>query len=349
MRAPVTPNGLVVEPYAGSPAEWDAFVEASAGGTFCHLMGWRGVLERDLGNRMIPLCARDATGALVGVLPLGQVESRLFGRYLVSMPFLNYGGPIGTPEARRELTRHSVGMAQRLGVGLLELRGKDEPVPLLEASARKIRVVLDLPPTSDELWTRLTSKLRNTIRRPQRDGLEVRFGPDELDSFYAVFARNMRDLGTPVLPKAFFRGIVTEFGSRVTIAATYREGEPVAAGLGFHFGDEFEITWASSLREMNRYAGNMLLYWRLMEDAIARGARTFNFGRCTPGGGTHQFKRNWTGSRDVPLTWAVWSPNGKRATPSPDAGRYGAAVAAWQRLPLPVANRLGPLLSRRIP
>ncbi|MDQ3556897.1 MAG: FemAB family PEP-CTERM system-associated protein [Gemmatimonadota bacterium] len=331
--------------------DWDAALSGLPGGTFCHLAGWREVMADVLGHRTHYRVALDAAGTVRGLLPLVRVRSRVFGDYLVSMPFLNYGGPLGSVAARRALADDAVALARREGVDLLELRGREAiPAPgPLRRSDRKVTVLLPLPETAEELWQNgFRGKLRSQIRRPQKEGMETRFGPDQLPAFYEVFARNMRDLGTPVLPRGFFECIARVFPGQAVFGATYLGDVTVAAGCGFAYGDEFEITWASSLREYNRLAPNMLLYWDFMEHVIDRGVRVFNFGRCTPGEGTHRFKLQWGGA-DVPLPWAQWSPGAVDATPSPDRPLFRLATSAWQRLPLPIANRLGPLLSRQIP
>ncbi len=327
---------------------WDRFVETAAGASFCHLAGWREVMEDVLGHECLYLVAVEDGGATAGVLPLVSVRSRVFGHYLVSMPFLNAGGPLGDSPARAALVARAREEAARRGVRLLELRSRDG-VEGLRLSHRKITVALDLPAEPDALWAAFSSKLRSQIRRPQKEGLATRFGPDQRDAFYAVFARNMRDLGTPVLPAALFARIAAVFPERAEFGAVWRDGrEPVAAGCGFFWRDEFEITWASSLKEFSRSAPNMLLYWGFLGRAIARGARRFDFGRCTPGGGTHRFKLQW-GGRDVPLPWAQWSPGDVTATPSPERPLYRVAAACWSRLPLGLANRVGPVLARQIP
>lgn len=173
-------------------------------------------------------------------------------------------------------------------------------------------------------------------------------GPERIGDFYDVFSRNMRDLGTPVLPRALFQAVVDAFPDRTLVCTVESEGTPVAAGLGVLFDGEFELTWASSLREYNRDAPNMLLYWSLMEEVIQRGGTDFNFGRCTPGGGTHRFKSQWGGA-DEPLHWTRWSPDGGGEAPSAEGGAFERAVSLWQKLPLPVANRLGPLVARGLP
>jgi FemAB-related protein (PEP-CTERM system-associated) len=303
-----------------------------------------------LRHEPLHLVARGPEGSWRGVLPLVRVRSRLFGHYLVSMPFLNYGGPLGSPTARRSLGERAVEIARDSGAKLLELRGRGEPPePPLRRSDRKITVVLDLPDDPAELWEKgLRAKVRSQIRRPQKEGMTARFGPDQREAFYRVFSENMRDLGTPVLPEAFFEAIARAFPDAVVFGVVYLGTRAVAAGCGFVWRGEFEMTWASSLRAYNPMAPNMLLYWSFLEEMARRGCRTFNFGRCTPGGGTHRFKSQW-GGRDEPLPWGQWAPGEATETPNPDRPIFRVATRIWGRLPLAVANRLGPLLARGLP
>ena len=187
---------ISVERFAGAEEEWDAFAASQTGYTHFHRLRWRTLVGEVFGHECIYLAAREA-GALVAVLPLVRVRSVVFGHYLVSMPFLNYGGPLGTPSGIRAVVDESISIARRENVKLLELRSR---VPLgisLSASHRKVTVVLDLPDESDTLFQSFGAKLRNQIRRPQKEGVTVRFGPDQVEPFFAVFSRHMRDLGTP--------------------------------------------------------------------------------------------------------------------------------------------------------
>ncbi len=328
--------------------EWDAFVRAQPGSTFCHLHGWRPVVEEIFGHEARYVMARTKEGRLRGILPLVRVRSRLFGDYLLSMPFLNYGGPLGDEDAVEALVGYAREVAEATGVDLLELRSRTELPGGLRTSERKITVLLDLPDDPEILWKALKSKVRSQVRRPMKEGMEFRLNLDQIRAFYGIYCRNMRDLGTPVLPMSFFTRALHLFEDHIVFAAVYHRGEAVAAGAGFVHGDEFEITWASSLREYNSLAPNMLLYWSLMEEMSRRGVRTFNFGRCSPGGGTHRFKSQW-GGRDVPLPWAQWSPDGTNATPSADSAKFRLATRVWQRLPLRLTNRLGPVLAKNLP
>lgn len=330
-------------------AAWDAFVAGRADSTMSHRAGWRTVMRDVLGHETTLLVATDSRGVWRGVLPLVRVRSVL-GRYLVSVPFMNDGGPLGDADATAALVDHAVGEARSWRVKLLELRSRDAVPGPVVPSQRKVAVHLALPDTVEALWaSTFKAKLRSQIRRPTKEGMTARNGPAELDPFYRVFSRNMRDLGTPVLPRSFFETLVCVFGDDVSFTAVYTaQGEPAAAACCLTWKHEVEVTWASSLRELNHLSPNMLLYADLMEQAIGRGSRVFNFGRSTPGSATHKFKLQW-GGKDRPLAWPSWSPSGAASTPSPDRPAFRFATAVWRRLPMPVANRVGPLLSRHLP
>jgi FemAB-related protein (PEP-CTERM system-associated) len=333
----------------GATSAWDDFVRRDSASTFCHLAGWRDIVSDVLGAECLYRWATDGGGGeWGGVLPLVRVRSRMFGHYLVSMPFLNYGGPLGSPSAQRRLVDDAVGEARRSRADLLEMRSRDDSDLGLATSSRKITVVLPLPPSEEVLFQSFPSKLRSQIRRPVKEGLTVRFGLDQCEPFYEVFAKTMRDLGTPVLPRAWFERIATTFGDIVTFGVVYRGDQPLAGGCGFVWREEFELNWAGALRESRPIAANMLLYWAFMQQMISRGVRAFNFGRCTPGGGTHSFKRQWGGD-DVALPWRQYARNGVKATPSPDDSAFSWGPRVWRRLPLGIANRLGPRLVRFLP
>ena len=341
---------LAVAPFAGDASEWNSFVRSQPGWSHFHQYGWKNAIERAFGHECIYLAARDQS-RLVGVLPLVRVKSVLFGHYLVSMPFVNYGGPLGAPEAIDALVASAVHLAARDHVRLLELRSRTPLDVALDVSHRKVTVVRDLPSGgAPALWKELDGKLRSQIRRPQKEGVTVRFGPDQIEPFFAVFARHMRDLGTPTQPLSFFRVLAETFADDMWFGCAYLNGKPIAGGSGFRWAAEFEMTWASALQEHKRIAPNMLLYWSFLERACEESLRTFNFGRCTPGGGTHRFKLQW-GGREEQLWWyqARASDTTVAATPSPNDPRMSWGPRLWKHLPERVATALGPRIVRYIP
>jgi len=339
---------MSTEAFTGTGEEWDAFVVDQPGYTHFHRYGWKRIIEEVFGHETRYFASRNGRG-LCAALPLVRVRSRIFGHYLVSMPFLNYGGPVGTDEGIAGVVRAASEEAKSSRARLLELRSRVAMPVDLPVSHRKITVMLDLPSDPETLHGSFGSKLRSQIRRPAREGVTVRFGPDQVPAFYEVFSRHMRDLGTPSLPRRFFDAIASVFPEDSWFGCAWLGAEPIACGAGFRWGDEFEMTWASSLSRFNRIAPNMFLYWSFMERAIAGGLRRFNFGRCSPDSGTHRFKRQW-GSRDEPLYWYQWAPEGTDlATPSPDQGKYAWGPRLWRHLPLGIARRLGPWIVKSIP
>ena len=340
---------LRVEQFAGTGDEWDGFVRRQAGWTHFHLHGWRDVMLGVHGHACPYLAARDTRGVLRGVLPLVRVKSRVFGHFLVSMPFLNYGGPLGDDEAIAALVEGASCLAREGEAKLMELRSRRELPVTVPVSHRKITVVLDLPAGDVEaLWRALGATTRNSVGRARKRGVTMKFGSDQLDPFFHVFATHMRELGTPTQPRRFFEAILRAFPDDCWIGCAYVNERPVAGGFGFVWDGEYEMTWGSSLDEFKAFAPNMMLYWAYLERATAAGLLRFNFGRTTPGSGTHRFKQQWRG-RDEQLWWYDLAPAPGTKTPSPDDSAFAWGPRIWRRLPTPVATALGPSIVRFIP
>lgn len=332
-------------------AHWDAYVRSARGASAYHAYAWRELVQRIFNHETVYLAARDSTAAIVGVLPLVRLRSRLFGDFLVSMPYFNYGGAVAqSPEIARLLIDRSAERARVLGVDHVELRHATNVCPEWPQRTDKVAMLLKLPDSGEALHAQLPSKVRAQIKRPVREGAECASGAKELlDEFYVVFARNMRDLGTPVYPKRFFAAILETFPSQSRVFVVRLAKAPVAAGLVIGHGDALEIPWASSLREANALSVNMLLYWKALEYACEQGYSKFDFGRCTPDSGTYRFKKQW-GAQPVQLYWHYWMRDGGEPPLLNHSNpKYRLAVAAWQRLPLPIANFLGPHLVRNLP
>jgi FemAB-related protein (PEP-CTERM system-associated) len=338
---------MIVAPL-DSASEWDAFIRAHPAAEHVHQSAWSGVFERVFGHRSGLWLARTTDGKIAGVLPVTFVRSLLFGRHAVSVPYLNYGGPIGTPAAILALVERAASDAVARGYASVELRARQRlPLPL-EPQSRKVTVVLDLPETVDALLKGFDAKLRSQVKRAAREGAQPAHGLEELDAFYAVFERHMRDLGTPVMPRSFFEDVARTFPESTWVSTVRFEGVPIAGAMGFRWRDEFEITWASSLVQYKRMSPNMLLYWGLLRRCVESGVRRFNFGRTTPGSGTHKFKLQWGGTVE-PLHWYYPGSAGSRALPQKEQSHFALAARVWRRLPLPLASALGPRIVRGIP
>ena len=329
--------------------DWNAFVGKTARAELYHDYRWRTLMETVFGNECHYLFARD--DGIRGVLPLVRLRSRLFGDFMVSVPYVNYGGIVAdAPHIEQALLAAAQRLARELGVAHIELRHRSDSEFDLPIRDDKVTMRLALPASEEALWNSFKGKLRSQIRRPEKAGATTRSGGAELlRDFYSVFARNMRDLGTPVYPLRFFRAIVDTFSREAKLHIVMLEGRPVAAALTLAHRSTVEIPWASSLRSANSVGVNMLLYWSVLRDAVAGGLRWFDFGRSTKDSGTFRFKQQW-GAEPQALRWHYWLPSGgelPRLTPSNP--KYRLAIAVWKRLPLPVANALGPLLVKHLP
>jgi len=330
---------------------WDEFVQSHPGASSYHRFGWKEAFARSFGHPCHYLAAVDDSGHWQGILPLVHMHSRMFGNFLVSLPFVNYGGLLCRSEAAAALLLEEAQSVRRSrGAAYVELRHVTARHGNLPTRSHKVSMVLPLAQSDGEQWKAFDPKLRNQIRKAQKSGLQFRRGHLELlDAFYDVFTRNMRDLGTPVYGKSFFRHILEAFPETTAILLVTHERRPIAAGIASWFKQQFEVPWASSIKAFKPLCPNHMLYWEAIRFAIERGFSKFDFGRSTPNEGTYNFKKHW-GALPVALNWQyLMDDRGRIPDLSPANPRYRIAVRAWQYLPLAITKVLGPRIVRNIP
>lgn len=343
--APTIPVSVALATSADD-AEWNAFVAQHPQGSTFHQIEWRDVY-REVYRHETPYLVARRGGVLSGVLPLVRVKSLVFGHYLVSSPFVSYGGPIGDVESETALAEHAASLAN--GARLVELRSRHAIETTLTPVTRKLTVLLDIVQGDyDATFRAFPGKLRSQIRRADKEGLRVEFGTEHLRAYHQVFAEHMRDLGSPAHGLFFFERLARALEEKAWVGVAYLGDVPVAGGFAIENGREVEISWASSLRRYQKISPNMALYGAFIRRACERGFGVFNFGRCTPDSGTHRFKQQW-GTRDEPLTWYQQSTAAAQAPPSGEAGGFQLAVQVWQRLPLVVTTPLGARLIGGVP
>ncbi|GAB5415418.1 MAG: FemAB family PEP-CTERM system-associated protein [Congregibacter sp.] len=340
-------------------ADWDAFVATHPAGTPYHRWAWKHALEKSYGLKTHSLLARSDANEIQGVMPLARV-ARPFGTGpLCALPYCDRGEPLATkPEVQRTL----IDRALKLHNSRLELRGTDhqrdsdskETSELPELlSGQKVRMLLELPSSSDTLMSSFKSKHRSQINKAKKNGLTGSVSPDKdrVRKFYEVFTRNMRSLGSPTHSRRWFETVSDEFRSDCIFGLVQLDRKVVGAGLVLVTGDKATIPWASTLKEYNHLAPNMLLYWLMLEASIARGCRSFDFGRSSYGEGTYRFKRQW-GAKPVPLSWQlVWPGDGVElrstaASTATDSSQFGSTLRSfiegiWRHLPLRLTIFLG--------
>jgi FemAB-related protein (PEP-CTERM system-associated) len=333
-------------------AEWDAFVASRPGASHYHRSGWGRVIHEAFRQRPLYRIARSNAG-IEGVLPLVAFANPVFGRYLVSVPFLNRGGLLtATDRARDALLEDARALVAETRSTFCELRHVEGVDPDLPARETKVSMSMAVDCEEEELWKAIGAKVRNLVRKAEKGGLTVREGNPvtELDRFYDVFARNMRDLGTPVYDRAFFREIFREFPEDARLTLVEAEGKVVAAaGICVAGPALTEIHWAASRREFLRQSPNMLLYWEAISHAARQGVKEFCFGRSTKGSGPYRFKKQW-GAVATRLRWEYLLPEGGSLPGlNPDNPKFRLAVGLWKKLPLPLTRLLGPPIVRHLP
>ncbi len=331
-------------------AEWDAFVASRPDASGYHQWCWRRVIEKGLGHRCRYIGARE-NGRLVGVLPMAEIWRPLIGSALSSLPYVNYGGVLAASAAAADaLIDHAESVVAREGLSFLLLRHRRRQFSDLPVRSHKQTMLLTLGESTEGMWTALDRKVRNQIRKAEKSGLTVVSGGEELlDDFYSVFARNMRDLGTPVYGRALFAEMLLACPGAVRIHAVRLKDTTIAAAVSYRYREVVEVPSASSLREHRGLCPNHLMYWHIIQSSIADGVRTLDFGRSTAGDGTYQFKEQW-GAVPEPLEWEYVLGRGQHL-PTADRhdSKFNMAIEAWKRLPLGVATMLGPRLVRIVP
>ena len=313
---------------------------------------WLNVLHTALGHEPFAVEANGPDGRTVGFLPLAYLDTFLFGKFLVSLPYLNTNGVVAShPAVQAELIDRAVALAEELNVRYLELRHEKElPHPALDGRmTKKVHMRMSLPADADKLWKGFDPKVRNQVRKGEKFGFTIEWGREELlPAFSDVMSRNMRDLGSPFYDTNFFREVLSAFPDRAELCLLCDGDKPAAAALLLHGWGVTEVPSASSLREYNPSNANMLMYWHLLKRAADRGQRVFDFGRSTIDGPTYKFKKQW-GAQQYPAVWQYHVIRGTVGEMRPDNPTYRRAIRLWQRLPVALTRFLGARLVRGIP
>ena len=342
-----------VTPLGESTTAWDAFVHAQPHATFFHLAAWRGVIEKAFAHRAHYLVA-EQDGAIVGVLPLVQVRTRLFGHMLISNPFCVYGGPLAvSAEACRALGEHAAALREKLGATACEFRFLAAPEEGWLGEDWQARAALYVTfrraiAGDDEANLKaIPRKQRAVVRKGMERGLTVRADRD-VDGLHAIYAQSVRNLGTPVFARRYFRILRDTFGDALDVVTIGDGGADVASVMNFYWRDEVIPYYGGGTAAARGCFGNDFMYWEVMRRAAARGCRLFDFGRSKEGTGAFSFKKNWGFvPQALPYRFQL-APGQQIPEVNPLNPKYRLMIAAWKRLPVPVANVLGPVLVRGV-
>ncbi|MFQ3621963.1 MAG: FemAB family XrtA/PEP-CTERM system-associated protein [Acetobacteraceae bacterium] len=335
---------------AASAAAWDAFVGSCAEATFFHRAAWAEVIGRVFGHPTFHVLA-EQDGAVVGVLPLARMKTLLFGDLLASTPFCVYGGiAAATPEARAALETHAIDLQAKLGAPALEFRriAAEDPgwqgrPPLYFTFRKPIRITGD---DEADMAANIPRKQRAEVRKGLKRGLNA-VTDTNADVLHRVYAESVRNLGSPVFPRRYFRALIDAFPGESDVTTVLHEGRPVASVLSFHYKGEVLPYYGGGTREARSLSASEVMYWEVMRRAGRdRGADRFDFGRSKAGTGAFDYKKNW-GFVPEQLHYCYrLAPGAAIPENNPKNPKYAAFIALWKRLPVPVANLLGPPLVR---
>lgn len=344
-------------PHAQAPiTDIDAYVSDHVSASPYHRSGWLTAVERAYGHPGLWLISYDGP-RINGLLPLSVIKTPFRKDRLVSLPFCDVGGVLADSEkVSEDITREAIQLISTQRTAGLELRDQAaESSDDLEN--KKVRMIAAIEAeSSDELLSSYKPKLRSQIKKAEKNGLTARWSQHsaaDVEEFYKVYSANMKRLGSPAHSLEWFKAVQAAYGEKAVIGLVYKDEIVVGAGFVLLNGTQASIPWASTLSEYNPLAPNMLLYWTLLSFVADRGYNAFDFGRSTFGEGTYRFKKQW-GALPAELCWNQWGPSGARQieTPQSTSGLTSKVrpllEQGWQKLPLSLANSLGPRLRRYI-
>jgi FemAB-related protein (PEP-CTERM system-associated) len=338
---------LTVRPMSDADAAaWDRFVAAEPGATFFHRAGWNEVLQTVFRMRTCYLMA-ERNGQIRGILPLVHQKSMIFGNVLTSTPFCVEGGPVACePAALAALDAAALALMERTGASSLEYRSRKASRPGW-AAKRGQYAVFSRPIAGDDKTNLLAipRKQRAVVRKTLESGLTSTID-DSAARLFRVYSESVRNLGTPVFPLRYFEALLRVFGNDCDIVVILDGEKPVSAVMNFYFRGTVMPYYGGGIAEARKTGANDFLYWEVMRRAAERGYRQFDFGRSKADSGAFAFKKNW-GFEPEWLEYEYWLKKGARLPQiSPSNPKFGFFIAAWKKLPLPVANLLGPMLIR---
>lgn len=331
-------------------ADWDAYLENHVNRTFAHRWNWSNILKKSFGTEPFYFIAERNDG-FVGLLPTMLMKSRLFGTFLISLPWLDYGGPLANDDdIAAKLVHAATVKAEECGCRFLEMRAVQHRLPEMQEKTDKHEFILNLREGEEAIWKSFDAKARNQVRKAEKSSLKVQFGKAEmLDDFYKVFARNMHDLGTPVWPKSLFSEILRNFYDDTEIVLVKLDDRTICGGLLLHYQDFSAVPSASAYRQYLSLSPNNIMYWEVIKHCIKRSSKRFDFGRSSKTSGTYRFKKQWMKN---PIQ-QIWQYKLLRIDSlpglDPSNPKFRLAINIWRRLPLPVANFLGPKIVTKLP
>lgn len=341
---------MIIEEYTGNDEEWDNYVINKSNSSFYHLYDWRNIFESTIGHKTYYLVAREK-GDITGVLPLVLIKSILFETYLISLPYLCEGGICSDSDhIAAELLKSAIDIVHETNATFLLLRQENEiHYSSLKGDDRKVTFILELASDPDPIFKIFDKQVRRRIRKAQQVGFQIDFGRHYYSDFYQIYARRMRDLGSPIQSARFYEDILNTFPNNVDIMAVSLDGRVVGTQFFIKYKDTIHMPFIASEREYFTANINHMIYWEIIKYGCLNGYRFCNFGRSTEGSSSYAFKEQWN-AQIKSLPWQYYVKDGRGISGlNTGNSKFSLAIQLWKRMPVWLTKLIGPHLSRNLP
>lgn len=328
---------------------WECYIKRHSDSTFYHQIGWRNAIKKTYGHETYYLVAKENED-IKGIFPLFLIKNKMFGKKLVSVPFAPYGGVCADNiTIKNALVEEAIRIADDYNVGFLEIRGPSGHENLLFTNSSYYTLILDLDRNPELVWNKLNRKVRNATRKAVNSNLIFEMDNKYERDFYRIFSRNMRDLGAPVHSNKFYENLLYEFPDKTDIAVAKYEDKVIGSIFLLYFKDTVISGWAASDKSYRMYNPNNILYWEAIKYGCENGFKYFDFGRSLMNSGTYRFKKPW-GAEPKQLHYYYYL---NHASKMPDTSQNNSKRKTfskfWEKLPVPMANFIGPKLRKNFP
>jgi serine/alanine adding enzyme len=327
--------------------DWDAFVESHPDSSFFHKFAWKQIIEKSYGFKAQFIYAKNNKG-IQGILPLFEIR-QITGKKLLSIPFSTEAGILyNNEEVKKELLNRARKLTDDHDLDYLEIRQEKYLGEGWDKKDYYYHLKLKLDRNPEVIWNNADQKMRNAVRKARKEGLTTDKGLKYFKDFYRIYSKNMRDLGTPVDNKEFFKQILRQFNRDVDIIVSKYNGKVIGAIFLLKHKKMIKSEWASSLRKYFGLNPNQLMYWRAIEDACRSGYDVFDFGRSMESDGTYLFKKKF-GAKPTQLVYSYYMRKGEMPDTRKENKKRKAFVWFWKKTPVFLANLIGPKIRELFP
>jgi len=343
--------GIIIKPISPENSiNWNQYLVNKPESNFYQRYEWKNINEEAFGHKCFYLTA-EKDQKIIGVFPIVYIKSKLFGKILSSMPFVNFGSLCtDSPIATDLLLEEAKQLVKKSDADYLEIRSLTSVSDSLPSSLNKVSMTINLDKDPDVIWNGFKTKHRTNIRRVYKDNITVKFGREELlDTFYDILSQSWKSLGTPIYKKSYFKKIIDSFNEDIIIFVAYQDGIPIATAFNGYHNNTVEGMWAGTVPGIRKVQPNYVLYWEMIKHACENGYEHFHLGRSTAGSGAEVFKKKWN-AYTKQLYWQyILNHDNEIPQINVDNPKFLLAIKAWRKLPLKVTTMLGPLLAKNIP